>query len=223
MVPVAGRSVSMQYYLRSESIGRRSVVGWGLLMLALVAMPLSSPEAVISNVSIGPSSPSNSSAVWVKVQGWYPDLCYFPQGTSVHLSGDTIHVTAHAFYDAGTWCFPMIREYSDSVESGPFAPGTYTVFVSDFTPTYVTLTLTVTSNPDCCQGMTGNINGSFDDLVDISDLVYLVDYMFTDGPVPPCLEEADIDGSGGSVIDITDLVHIVGYMFEEGPPPADCP
>ena len=75
----------------------------------------------------------------------------------------------------------------------------------------------------CCLGQRGNVDSSPDDLLDIADLVYLVDYMFTGGPVPPCWEEADIDGSGGTVIDITDLVHMMDYMFDGGPPPAACP
>lgn len=75
----------------------------------------------------------------------------------------------------------------------------------------------------CCVGQRGNVDGDFDDILDISDLVYLVDYMFTGGPTPPCWEEADIDGSGDDVINITDLVHLVDYMFNGGPPPAECP
>ncbi|MCK4372353.1 MAG: hypothetical protein KAW61_04365, partial [candidate division Zixibacteria bacterium] len=69
------------------------------------------------------------------------------------------------------------------------------------------------------------------DAIDISDLVYLVDYMFTGGPAPVCPEEANVDASccaSGtyetlSDIDISDLVYLVDYMFTEGPPPIDCP
>ncbi|MCK4372370.1 MAG: dockerin type I repeat-containing protein, partial [candidate division Zixibacteria bacterium] len=56
--------------------------------------------------------------------------------------------------------------------------------------------------------------------VNISDLVYLVDYMFTAGPPPPNMEMADVDGSGD--IDISDLVYLVDYMFNGGPEPV-CP
>ena len=73
----------------------------------------------------------------------------------------------------------------------------------------------------CCLGQRGNVDGDAGDQITISDLVYLVDYMFTGGPAPPCFEEADIDGSG--VIDINDLVHLVDFMFTFGFPPADCP
>jgi len=76
----------------------------------------------------------------------------------------------------------------------------------------------------CCRDIRGNVDGDALDVIDISDLVYLVDFMFNSGPVPVCTEEADIDGSGGPTpIDIADLVHLVDYMFNSGPPPAACP
>jgi hypothetical protein len=78
---------------------------------------------------------------------------------------------------------------------------------------------------DACEGgccaIRGDINHSGSG-PDISDLVYLVTYMFQSGPVPPCLEEADINGSGGGP-DITDLVYLVTYMFQSGPAPVACP
>ncbi len=56
---------------------------------------------------------------------------------------------------------------------------------------------------------------------DITDLVYLVDYMFQGGPEPPIMCQCDIDGNGVGP-DIADLVHLVDYMFQGGPPPGDC-
>ena len=76
----------------------------------------------------------------------------------------------------------------------------------------------------CCIGIRGNVDNDSLDVIDISDLVYLVDYMFNGGPDPLCIEEADIDGSGGSTpTDIADLVHLVDYMFNGGAAPVDCP
>jgi hypothetical protein len=74
----------------------------------------------------------------------------------------------------------------------------------------------------CCLGaIRGNVDYDLGDAIDISDLVYLVDYMFTNGPVPPCLDEADMNGD--LAIDISDLVWLVDYMFTNGPPPVACP
>jgi len=58
----------------------------------------------------------------------------------------------------------------------------------------------------------GDVDGS--GAVDISDLVYMVDYMFTGGP-PPCVMDA-FDVSGDCIGDISDLVYKVDYMFTGG-------
>jgi hypothetical protein len=81
----------------------------------------------------------------------------------------------------------------------------------------------------CMPPIRGNIDYDVGDNIDISDLVYLVDYMFTGGPAPVCWEEANVDCSddGNGVddaadIDISDLVYMVDYMFNQGPTPCRC-
>jgi hypothetical protein len=73
----------------------------------------------------------------------------------------------------------------------------------------------------CCYGVTGNINGDEDESIDVSDIVYLVAFMFQGGPPPPCMDEGDINGSGAGP-DISDLIYFSTYMFQGGPPPAVC-
>lgn len=73
--------------------------------------------------------------------------------------------------------------------------------------------------PGCCE-LRADIDGSGSG-PDISDLVYLVSYMFSGGPTPPCMEHADVNGSGSGP-DISDLVYLVSYMFSGGPPPVAC-
>lgn len=77
----------------------------------------------------------------------------------------------------------------------------------------------------CCSGVTGDMNGDGGYTADISDLLYLVDYMFVPGsPAPPCLAEGDVNGDLGPVPDISDLLYLVDYMFTPGSPaPAACP
>ena len=53
---------------------------------------------------------------------------------------------------------------------------------------------------------------------DIGDLLFLVEYMFLNGPPPPQLEATDLDGSGGN-IDVADLLYLIDYMFQQGPEP----
>ncbi|MBN1441464.1 MAG: lamin tail domain-containing protein [Planctomycetes bacterium] len=55
--------------------------------------------------------------------------------------------------------------------------------------------------------------------VDLSDGVFILNYLFTGGRTPSCFDAADTD-DGGS-LEITDAVRIFGYLFLGGPPPAD--
>ena len=61
--------------------------------------------------------------------------------------------------------------------------------------------------------------------IDISDVTYLVDYLFGGGDPPPCPEQANVDGIeiGGVPINVSDLTAIVDYLFNSGPTPPDCP
>ncbi len=62
----------------------------------------------------------------------------------------------------------------------------------------------------------------WDGQITISDLVYMVDYMFYEGPEPlPTLIVGDLNCDGQVAID--DLVYLVDYMFEQGPIPCGNP
>ncbi len=77
----------------------------------------------------------------------------------------------------------------------------------------------------CCKGIRGNIDSDPSDIIDISDIVYLVGYSFVlpSGPAPACNEEADVNGD--SILDISDIVYLVTYSFAipQGTPPVICP
>lgn len=74
----------------------------------------------------------------------------------------------------------------------------------------------------CCV-MRGDVNHDGAELIDIADLLYLVDYMFTGGPAPVCFDEADIDASTTEPLDISDLLYLIDFMFTGGPAPNACP
>ena len=71
----------------------------------------------------------------------------------------------------------------------------------------------------CCIGIRGNVDGDYDENIDISDLVALVDCMFLDC-FASCIEEMDMNASGE--YDISDLVFLVDFMFTAGPEPYSC-
>jgi len=69
--------------------------------------------------------------------------------------------------------------------------------------------------------------------LDISDLVYLINYLYQAGPTPqPFIDQGNVDGKGpygGPVdtvcpknnVDVQDLVYLVNYVFKNGPAPVD--
>jgi len=78
-----------------------------------------------------------------------------------------------------------------------------------------------TETPDFWTWTLGDLDHNHSQ--DIADLVFLIDYMFRDGPPPYPLFVADINGDCSNPIDIADLVYLVDYMFRGGPEPIPCP
>ncbi len=72
----------------------------------------------------------------------------------------------------------------------------------------------------CCSNMRGNINGDVGGVIDIADILYLVDYLFRDGPPAICSIESDVNSHGGT--DLADLAYLVAYLFRSGPSPSPC-
>jgi hypothetical protein len=54
--------------------------------------------------------------------------------------------------------------------------------------------------------------------IDLTDAVYLFDFLFHGGPVPSCLEAADAQNDGA--LDLSDGVYIFLYLFVGGSAPA---
>ncbi len=73
----------------------------------------------------------------------------------------------------------------------------------------------------CCVGVRGNINGDTTEEPNISDMTYLVSFLFSGGPEPPCFEEGDVNADLS--INISDMTYLVSYLFSGGPSPAMCP
>jgi len=69
------------------------------------------------------------------------------------------------------------------------------------------------------ESASSEVNGDVDNSghVDIGDLVYLVDYMFLQGPPPWTMNSADVDAS--CRVDISDLIYLIDYIFLSGPAP----
>jgi hypothetical protein len=66
---------------------------------------------------------------------------------------------------------------------------------------------------------TGYLRGDAnrDGVIDISDVVYLINYLFIHGPAPVPLAAGDATCDG--VVDVSDVVYLINYLFVGGPAP----
>lgn len=61
-----------------------------------------------------------------------------------------------------------------------------------------------------------------DDMVSITDAVFIINYIFVDGPAPQPMEKADVNCDGR--VNLVDAVYMVNYIFSGGAEPcAECP
>jgi hypothetical protein len=146
---------------------------------------------------------------------------FFDWSTSVKAASPVTY-TMLISSDPGFTPGPATREYGGLTESELNLPDPLPADVLQYwkveaidaaANSAASVVRTVTYSSQMC----GDVDGDGDPLITIADLVYLVDYMFNQGPPPPVEAAADMDGSGG--IDIADLVYLVDYMFNDGPPP----
>ncbi len=158
-------------------------------------------------------------------------LCY---SLEFHVSSNTAPVMVGIWFDpifyppAGTWTF-----HDDHGNAPPDFGQVPTG--SELDPNQSGIGFDIVEAPGCCAKR-GDIDGlSTPDSPDIADLIYMVSYMFQEGPPPVCDEpyspecpehyfaETDVNGDGVCTPDIADLIYMVSFMFQEGPPLVPCP
>ena len=57
-----------------------------------------------------------------------------------------------------------------------------------------------------------------DNLVDIADVVFLINYIFRNGVAPDPIEVGDANCDG--IVDVGDVVRLIGYLYKGEPPPS---
>jgi hypothetical protein len=80
-----------------------------------------------------------------------------------------------------------------------------------------------TAAQQCCVGMTGNVDGDAADMVDISDITQLIDYLWITNQPLPCPAEANMDGDAQGLIDVADITYLIDYLWITNTPLAPCP
>ena len=71
---------------------------------------------------------------------------------------------------------------------------------------------------DACEGQCGDSNS--DGSCNVSDAVYIINYVFTGGDAPDPMWQADVNCD--SSCNVSDAVYIINYIFTQGNAPCDC-
>ncbi len=141
--------------------------------------------------------------------------------TSVTQHTSTSDASSPKAWDSGLMgsgsSFDVIFDVSDGPGPFPYHCTPHFSIMKD--------TIFVSMPPSCCVA-----RGNVDDVVgpggpiDVSDLTYLVNFLFKGGPIPPCEEQGNVDsviGPGGP-IDVSDLTYLVNFLFKGGSVPLSC-
>ena len=70
---------------------------------------------------------------------------------------------------------------------------------------------------DACDFICGDANA--DEIVNILDITYLIDYLYKGGPAPEILEATDVNND--DTVNILDITYLIDYLYKGGPEP-DC-
>lgn len=64
----------------------------------------------------------------------------------------------------------------------------------------------------------GDVNEDL--IIDVGDVVYLISYLYKNGPAPDPVEAGDVNCD--DILNVGDVVYLVSYLYKGGPPPG-CP
>ena len=72
------------------------------------------------------------------------------------------------------------------------------------------------------QGMCGD--ASNDNIVNLSDILFLISYVYVQGPEPvnPFLADCNCDGQEGININLSDILYLISYIYIDPPGPDPC-
>jgi hypothetical protein len=168
-----------------------------------------------------PPSPAYTETVTISTS-----IVYDHQPTDVDLSVDT---------GTGFWTVPMT--YDGTGLDGEFLYSTPVPPVSEGTK--VTYYLNCVAAPDTTlndppnapdilykyttEGVPVCGDANNDSACNVGDAVFLINYIFRDGPAPE--RDCAADGNGDGPVNVGDAVFVINYVFRDGAPPVEpcCP
>jgi hypothetical protein len=100
------------------------------------------------------------------------------------------------------------------------ASGQVTLYPSPLTTGFIDITVTAHNHlPSVDLIEVGQQKGDLtgDGQVDVGDVVFLVSYLYKDGPAPSPPDVGDVNCDGHT--NLGDIVHLVNYLYHGGPAP----
>ncbi len=146
-----------------------------------------------------------------------------PGGNSIGIITETI--TDTLYYDCLEWIIPDVTcawwvRTDDPLEADSMRIIQYlhgyldTIMVKVYDGSLIVLSGT-------CGDVSSTISGEPDDLVNILDIIYLINYKFKGGPAPHYLPMADVNCD--ITVNILDILKVINFKFKQGPPLECCP
>lgn len=115
---------------------------------------------------------------------------------------------------AQTIAFDYVDGLGQPPTNNTFVVATNSIVPSSMTGGILTINETVSTVPTFIRG-----DSFLNNIIDISDIIHCLIYIFVDGDAPFCMDAADANDDGN--VDVADAIYTTGYLFLGGPmPPA---
>ena len=152
--------------------------------------------------------------------------------TDANTTSGTDFVGAYVL-DNPTWVYPAGGFRPSQLYANmntQHASDQYVCFTDSITDLHMVMTFmngVELSGKGCCIGTRGNANGDELDKANISDVSYMLAWLFgiPSGPAPVCIEEANANGDELEKANISDVSYMLAWLFgiPSGPAPPACP
>lgn len=189
------------------------------VMAVLVFWPDIS-QGYIGAIEVVPSHPGPDDIVTIHVGGYLNDACWSTGQPTLNQVGNTfyIEITGYDVWGPEIDCAMVIVPYLIEYEVGPLSAGQYTIVMTEHHQS-ARLPWPFIKTADFAVGCENSPCGdaNCDQQVDIGDAVYIINYVFKNGPGPYPYENGDVNGDGR--VNIGDAVYLVNFIFRSGPAP----
>ncbi|MEE8142440.1 MAG: dockerin type I repeat-containing protein, partial [Planctomycetota bacterium] len=139
-------------------------------------------------------APNEVSLTWTESVA-YDELVLKRGGVEIAI----VPSSQESYLDTGVGNGTRVYTLAGRVSSEQSAPSVCSLVVTGNTATFVR----------------GDANG--DEIVNIADPIYVLEYLFADGRDPTCFDAAD--GNDDGAVQISDAIYLLTFLFDEGLPP----